>query len=485
MRLSDVTGCTFGPPLDTVAMSSFAFEGFLSTPEMLEVFSEVSVTQAMMDFEAALARAQAAEGLMPHAAAQAITSVCKADLYDVPAIVGQSGRAGSLAIPLVKKLTETVALFDQQAAGYVHWGSTSQDVIDTAMVLLTRRALQLVERDLAALVRDLLVLAELHAATPVLARTLMQPAQVVTVGYKLLGWVAPLVRRQARLREAAARALKLQFGGAVGTLSVLGDAGPAVARRMADELQLALPPTAWHTQRDDWVALGAEVGVLCGALGKIARDLSAMAQGEIGELAEPSGGGRGGSSAMPHKRNPVSSMVALAAALRAPQRVAALLTAMPQEQERGLGNWQAELAEWAGLFISAHGAVKALAEAIAGLEIDAARMRQNIDALQGLVFAEAVSMRLARTLGKSRAHQMFEALAQRALAERRHLRELTLEAVQSDPALQVAMTVADIDMLFDLARAAEPAARIVRQQLPELKKEAAALAAAQEETRHG
>lgn len=188
---------------------------------------------------------------------------------------------------------------------------------------------------------------------------------------------------------------------------------------------------------------------------------------------------------MPHKRNPVSSMVALAAALRAPQRVAALLAAMPQEQERGLGNWQAELAEWAGLFISAHGAVKALAEAIAGLEIDAARMRQNIDALQGLVFAEAVSMRLARTLGKSRAHQMFEALAQRALAERRHLRELTLEAVQSDPALQVAMTVADIDMLFDLARAAEPAARIVRQQLPELKKEAAALAAAQEETRHG
>ena len=457
-------------------MSSFAFEGFLSTPEMLDVFNETSVTQAMMDFEAALARAQAAQGLMPAAAAQAITGVCKAELYDVPAIVGQSGRAGSLAIPLVKKLTETVALFDKQAAGYVHWGSTSQDVIDTAMVLLTRRALALIERDLTALIRDLLVLIELHADTPVLARTLMQPAQVVTVGYKLLGWVAPLLRRQARLREAAGRALRLQFGGAVGTLSVLGDAGPDLARHMADELQLALPPTAWHTQRDDWVALGAEVGVLCGALGKIARDLSLMAQGEIGELAEPSGGGRGGSSAMPHKRNPVSSMVALAAALRAPQRVAALLAAMPQEQERGLGNWQAELAEWAGLFISAHGAVKALSEAAAGLQVDAARMRDNIDALQGLVFAEAVAMHLAALLGKSRAHALFESLAQRAVAERRHLRELTLEALQDDATLRDAVTAEQIDALFDLSRAAQPAARIVRQQLPELKREAAALA---------
>ncbi|MCM5678637.1 3-carboxy-cis,cis-muconate cycloisomerase [Schlegelella sp. S2-27] len=457
-------------------MSSLAFEGFLSTPEMLDVFNETSVTQAMMDFEAALARAQAAQGLMPAAAAQAITGVCKAELYDVPAIVGQSGRAGSLAIPLVKKLTETVALFDKQAAGYVHWGSTSQDVIDTAMVLLTRRALALIERDLTALIRDLLVLIELHADTPVLARTLMQPAQVVTVGYKLLGWVAPLLRRQARLRDAAGRALRLQFGGAVGTLSVLGEAGLDIARHMADELQLRLPPTAWHTQRDDWVALGAEVGVLCGALGKIARDLSLMAQGEIGELAEPSGSGRGGSSAMPHKRNPVSSMVALAAALRAPQRVAALLAAMPQEQERGLGNWQAELAEWAGLFISAHGAVKALSEAAGGLQVDAARMRENIDGLQGLVFAEAVSMRLAAVLGKSRAHALLESLAQRAVAERRQLRELTLEALQDEAMLRDAVTAEQIDALFDLSRAALPAARIVHQQLPELKREAAALA---------
>ena len=463
-------------------MSSFAFEGFLSTPEMLEVFSEHSVTQAMMDFEAALARALAAQGLIPAAASQAITGVCKAELYDVPAIVGQSGRAGSLAIPLVRKLTETVALFDNQAAGYVHWGSTSQDVIDTAMVLLTRRALALIDRDLTALVRDLLVLVDAYADAPVLARTLMQPAQVVSVGYKLLGWAAPLLRRQARLREAAGRALCLQFGGAVGTLSVLGDAGPQVAQRVASELGLALPPMAWHTQRDDWVALGTELGVLCGALGKVARDLSMMAQAEIGELAEPAGAGRGGSSAMPHKRNPVSSMVALAAALRAPQRVAALLAAMPQEQERGLGNWQAELAEWAGLFISAHGAVKAMAEALAGLQVDTRRMRDNIDAMQGLVFAEAVSMHLAAVLGKSRAHKLFESLAQRAVQEKRHLRDLTLEAVQHEPELRHAVTAEQIDVLFDMERAAQPATRIVREQLPRLQREAQALVHASEST---
>jgi 3-carboxy-cis,cis-muconate cycloisomerase len=457
-------------------MSAFIFEGFLSTPEMLEVFGENSVVQAMMDFEAALSRAQAAEGLIPAAAAAAITGVCKADLYDVQGIVAQSGRAGSLAIPLVKKLTETVGLFDKAAAGYVHWGSTSQDVIDSGMVLVTRKALALLDRDLTELIRALLALMQSHVDTPVLARTLMQPAQVVSFGYKLIGWVAPLVRRQARLREAASQALKLQFGGAVGTLSVLGEQGPAIARRMGGELGLAVPGCAWHTQRDEWVALGAEVGVLCGALGKIARDISLLAQGEIGELAEPSGSGRGGSSAMPHKRNPVSSMVALSAALRAPHRVAGLLSAMPQEQERGLGNWQSELAEWAGLFISAHGSLKALAEAAAGLEVDTARMLRNIDTLQGLVFAEAVSMRLAAKIGKSQAHTLFESLSQQAVREGKHLRELTLQALERDPTLKEALSPEEVERLFSATLAAEPAARIARANLAALQEQAAQLA---------
>lgn len=455
-------------------MSAFVFEGFLSTPEMLEVFGEASVLQAMMDFEAALAGAQAAEGLLPAGAAQTIASVCKAELYDVGAIVAESGRAGSLAIPLVNKLTETVALFDRQAAGYVHWGSTSQDVVDTGLVLLTRRALALLDRDLARLTEALLALAEAHLDTPVLGRTLMQPAQVVTFGYKVLGWAAPLQRCRDRLREAAGRALCLQLGGAVGTLSAMGAPAHAVATRVAELLQLPRPAMAWHTQRDEWVALGAEVGVLCGALGKLARDLSLLSQAEIAEVAEPAASGRGGSTAMPHKRNPVASMVALAAALRAPQRVAALLAAMPQEHERGLGNWQAELAEWAGLFISAHGALKAMADAAQGLQVDACRMRKNIDALQGLVFTEAVSMHLAPGLGRAAAHGWLERLSQQAVAQRRHLREVVIEAVQSEPALRGITTAEQVAALFELPAATAPAAAIARAQLQALRGDPAA-----------
>ncbi len=450
-------------------MSALIFEAFLSTPEMLEVFGEGPVVQAMLDFESALSRAQAEVGLMPLSAGKVIASACEVGRFDVPAIVAQSGRAGTLAIPLVKALTETVRELDASAAGYVHWGSTSQDVIDTGMALVTRRALALIDRDLGVLIDALLHLAEAHVDTPILARTLMQPAQVVSFGFKLVAWVAPLVRRRARLKEAAGRALQLQFGGAVGTRGVLGEQGDAVARLVAKDLQLALPMAAWHTQRDDWVSLGAEVGVLCGALGKVARDIALLAQGEIAEVAEPSGGGRGGSSAMPHKRNPVASMLALAAALRAPQRVAALLAAMPQEHERGMGNWQAELAEWAELFLSAHGSLKALADMAGGLQVDTRRMLHNIDALQGLVFAEAVSMHFAKHVGKAKAHSTFEKLSQQVVAEGRHLQQVTADAMAQDQVLRDAFHGDVLTELFSAAKAAEPAARLARLQLEALR----------------
>ncbi len=453
-------------------MSASVFEGFLSTPEILAVFSEASVVQSMLDFEAALARAQAAEGVIPAAAALAIAGVCKSELFDTAAIVAASGRCGSLAIPLVKRLTDTVALFDLDAAGHVHWGSTSQDVIDTAMGLLSRRALALIDRDLSALIAALFTLADRHGDAPVLARTLMQPAQVVSLGFKLVAWIAPLLRGQLRLRAAATSALQLQLGGAVGTLAVMGEPGAAVARRMADELQLALPAGAWHTQRDAVVTLACQVGVLTGTLGKIAKDISLMAQGEIGELAEPSGGGRGGSSAMPHKRNPVACMVALAAALRVPHRVAALLSAMVQEHERGLGNWQAELAETAGLYISAHGAVKALADVAADLHVDTPRMRANIESLHGLVCAEAVAMRFATRIGKAQAHALLESLSQQVASSGRHLRELCLEAVQSDERIAGRFAPAEIEALFAPEAAAQPAIRAAAPQLDALRRAA-------------
>jgi 3-carboxy-cis,cis-muconate cycloisomerase len=445
------------------------FDSFLTTPEMIAVFDDAAVVQGMFRFEQALSQAQADEGLLPAAAARAIGAVCNAQLYDIGAIVTAGRRAGSLAIPLVKELTKTVALYDAAAAAHVHWGSTSQDVIDTAMVLATRDALQLLDDGLDRLSGHLFDLAGRHLATPVLARTLMQPAQVTSFGFKLAGWLAPLVRARARLRECAARALQLQLGGAVGTLAVMGEQGPAVAARVAAALGLKVADAAWHTQRDEWVRLGLEVAVLTGSLGKIATDLSLMAQGEIAELAEPSGDGRGGSSAMPHKRNPVSAMIALAAAIRTPHHAGALLSSMGQQHERGLGNWQAELAEWPSLFLSAHGALNALGDAFAALSVDPARMLANIDALHGLVFAEAASIYLAATIGRPAAHALLEKLTQQVVASGRPLADVAREAVQADKQLRAQVDPAHLASLFDPVAATAPAQRLAARQLQGLR----------------
>src|SRR5450830_612238 len=405
---------------------------------MIKVFDDTSIVQAMFDFEEALANAEAA--------ARTIASVCNAQLYDIPAIIQAGRRAGALAIPLVKELTKAVALTNQESATHVHWGSTSQDVLDTAMVLATREALKLIDDGLSELTAQLLKLADQHLSTPVLARTLMQPAQVTSFGFKLVGWAAPLMRAREQLREQSARALQLQLGGAVGTLAVLGAKGPAVAQRMADALQLKVADAAWHTQRDEWMRLGMEV-------------------------AEPSGNGRGGSSAMPHKRNPVSSMIALAAANRAPQHAAALLAAMGQQHERGLGNWQAELAEWPALFLGAHGAIKALNEAFAGLIVDTRRMRRNIDALQGLVFAEAASIYLASAIGRPNAHALLEKLTQRVVETQGHLADALTVAIKEDPQLSKQIDISKIQDLFDPVQATGAARALAERQLKSLQQD--------------
>ena len=456
-------------------MSVSIFDSFLTTPEMIAVFDDAAIVQSMLRFEQALSKAQADEGLLPASAARAIGAVCSAHLYDIGAIISAGRRAGSLAIPLVKELTKTVALYDADAANHVHWGSTSQDVIDTAMVLATRDALQLLDDGLHDLSGYLMVLAERHLATPVLARTLMQPAQVTSFGFKITGWLAPMARARARLRECAGRALQLQLGGAVGTLAVMGEHGPAVATRMATDLHLKVADAAWHTQRDEWVRLGLEVAVLNGSLGKIAIDLSLMAQGEIAELAEPSGNDRGGSSAMPQKRNPVSSMIALAAATRTPHHAAALLSSMGQQHERGLGNWQAELAEWPGLFLSAHGALNALNDAFKALTVDSARMLRNIDALQGLVFAEAAAIYLAATIGRPQAHALLEQLTQQVVAGGQPLADVLQGAVLADPQLRKAVDIDHLNSLFDPVAASASARKLAECQLQGLRDKTAEL----------
>lgn len=362
-------------------MSSI-FEGFLSTAEVLDAFGDRPFVAAMLRFEAALARAQARAGLIPEASAQSIVDTCKVDLFDVAKIVRESSRAGSLAIPLVTDLREIVGLFNPGAAQHVHRGCTSQDVIDTAMVLVTRDALALVRSDVRRAAEALLSLARAHADTPVLARTLMQPASVTSFGFKCVGWAAPLLRSLERLDDAGGRALQLQLGGVVGTMSLMGDDPGRIRALMADDLGLRSPPASWHTQRDEWVALGCELGLLAGNLGKVARDIALMSQAEVDELAEPMEPGRGGPQNMPHKHNAVASMVALAAAQRVPQRVAALLATMPQEHERSLGAWQAELAEWPPLVVAVHGSARAMAQALPRLRVNAARMRANIDAVR-------------------------------------------------------------------------------------------------------
>ena len=448
-------------------MATAPHETFLSTPNMLGLFDGMALVQDMLDVEAALARAQGQVGLIPADAAQAITACADASRLDVPGLLAASGRAGTLAIPVVKALTAAVKDAHPQAAGFVHWGGTSQDVVDTAMVLATRRALALIDADLHKLITALMALAQEHVGTPVLARTLMQPAQVISLGLRMVGWISPLVRAQARLRRQASQALTLQFGGAVGTLSSLDGHGPAVAAALAQELHLPLPQGPWHTQRDDWVALGCELGVLCGSLGKIATDLSLMSQPELGEMTEPEAAGKGGSSAMPHKRNPVACMMALAAAHRAPHKVAALLSTMGQAFERGLGDWQAEGAEWAGLFASAHGALHALADAAAaGLQVHPHRMQANIDALQGLVYTEALSMKVAQVLGKADAHHRVEQWCAQAVQSQQHLRDVAMAAQAGDPQLQ---TLGDLTPLFDATLAARPAAMLARQQLETLR----------------
>ena len=379
------------------------FEGFLSSAEVLEAFSERNFLDAMLRFEASLARAQASAGLIPAAAAQSIIGTCKVELFDVAKIVRESGRAGSIAIPLVKSLKETVGLFNQEAARFVHFGATAQDVIDTALVLVSRQALALIEGDVRQAVAALLVLARSHAADPVLARTLMQPASSTSFGLKCANWAAPLVRSLQRLQVASGNALSVQLGGAVGALAEMKGQGPQVLALMAADLQLRAPLFSWHTQRDEWVALGCELGLLAGSLGKMAKDISLMSQYEVGELAGPPGAGQRGGAAMPHQRNPVACMVALAASARAPQRVAALLATMPQEHERALGNWQAELAEWPVLLTSVHGSARAMAQALPGLQVDTQRMRANLDAVRSALptdtaeewFSPALSLQAA------------------------------------------------------------------------------------------
>ena len=410
-----------------------------------EIFSDRGRLQGMLDFEAALARAEAAVGVVPAAAAPVIAAQCDAARLDVAALGEAAALSGNLAIPLVKQLTALVARQDSDAARFVHWGATSQDVMDSGLVLQLKAALPRLEADFARLIDTLAALAARHRRTPAVGRTWLQHALPVTFGLKAAGWLDPLLRHRERLAELKPRLLVLQFGGAAGTLASLGDRGIAVTEALARELQLAAPALPWHAARDRVAEFAAWLGLLAGTLGKIARDISLLMQTDVAEAFEPAGQGRGGSSTMPHKRNPVACAAILATATRAPGLVATMLAAMGQEHERGLGNWHAEWTALPELAVATAGALEQTADMLAGLELDPARMQRNLQATDGLIMAEAVMMALGGKLGRLVAHDRIEAACKLAAAEHRHLREV----LAADPVIAAELDAASLDRLFD------------------------------------
>ncbi|MBU3056265.1 MAG: 3-carboxy-cis,cis-muconate cycloisomerase [Pseudomonas indica] len=439
------------------------FDAYFTAPAMRTVFSDAGRLQGMLDFEAALARAEARCGVIPAAAVAPIEAACKADLYDPTNLADAIVSAGNSAIPLVKALGKRIAASDADAERYVHLGATSQDAMDTGLVLQLRRALGLLNGDLARLAEALAEQAERHADTVLSGRTWLQHATPVTLGMKLAGLLGAVTRHRQRLAEIEPRLLCLQFGGASGSLAALGEQAWPVSQALARELDLNLPDQPWHTQRDRLAEVAALLGLIAGTLGKLGRDLSLLMQTDVGEAFEPSAPGKGGSSTMPHKRNPVGAAVLIGAATRAPGLVATLLAALPQEHERSLGLWHAEWETLPELCCLVSGALQHALVIVPDLEVDATRMRDNLELTRGLVLAEAVSIALAQRIGRETAHQLVERCCRQAVAEQRHLR-----AVLGDsPEVTAQLSAAELDRLLDPAHYLGQARRWVERALAE------------------
>lgn len=428
-------------------MSNQLFDRYFASAAMSALFSDTGRVQGMLDFEAALARAQAHVGVIPQAALAPIEAACRAEFYDFAELAEAIATAGNSAIPLVKALGKRIASMDKDAERYVHLGATSQDVMDSGLILQLRAAISLLEQDLAQLAAALAEQAERYADTPLAGRTWLQHATPVTLGMKLAGVLGAITRHRQRLSELKPRLLVLQFGGASGSLAALGEQAWPVSEALARELDLQLPEQPWHTQRDRLVEFASLLGLITGSLGKFGRDLSLLMQTEAGEVFEAAAPGKGGSSTMPHKRNPVGAAVLICAATRAPGLVATMFSAMPQEHERSLGLWHAEWDTLPELCCLVSGALQQALLLVSGLEVDAARMRANLDLTQGLVLAEAVSIALAQRIGRDAAHHLLEQCCKQAVREGVHLRQV----LGNHAEVSAQLSARDLDRLLDPA----------------------------------
>jgi 3-carboxy-cis,cis-muconate cycloisomerase len=429
-------------------MAEDLFRPIFVPDRLREAVSGKAWLQAMLDAEAALAIAEARAGLIPAEAAKAIASRCDARLFD-PGEVGREGRAaGNPVPPLVRALTEAVSRVSEDAARYVHKGATSQDITDTAAMLVARRALDLLLVEIDGLSTACARLADAHRGTMMAGRTLLQQALPTTFGLKAAGWLVSVLETRRRLLDVRATGLAAQLGGAVGTLASLGGSGVSVLREFAREVDLAEPVVPWHTNRSRISELGATLSLVAGVLGKISLDVVLMAQTEVGEVAEPPGDGRGGSSTLPHKRNPVLSVTAVASARRVQDLSGTLQAAMIGEHERAAGAWHAEWEALSDALALTGGAATATREAVEGLQVHSDRMRENLGATGGLLLSEHVTTIVAEKLGRLEAHELVQAASHRTLASGRSLREELL----AEPTLREMLTPEELDAALDPAR---------------------------------
>ncbi|MEV4377096.1 3-carboxy-cis,cis-muconate cycloisomerase [Streptosporangium sp. NPDC049644] len=414
------------------------FSGMFARGGAAAQVSDVAWLAAMLDVESALAAAQAGIGLVPAEVPPAVAAACRPELYDLAGLGAEAARSGNPVIGLVAALRTRI---EPGLRRFVHYGATSQDINDTAAMLVARRALAPVLADLSACAGACALLASEYRGSVMAGRTVGQHAVPVTFGLKAAGWLSALDRSRTELARVP---LPAQYGGAAGTLSVLGERGHEVPPLLAAELGLAEPVVPWHTDRTPVARLACALGTVAGTLGKIANDVKLLAQTEVAEVAEPTGPGRGTSSAMPHKRNPVGSMSVLACVQRVPGLVASLLGGMIAEHERAAGPWQAEWETLGELLRLTGSATRWLREVLEGLTVDTARMRANLDATRGLLMAEQVVVRLG---GTPQDRRLVDAACARAAAGGLALREVLL----ADPG--VSLTAEEVDAALDPAGA--------------------------------
>jgi 3-carboxy-cis,cis-muconate cycloisomerase len=422
-------------------------DGFFRAPSVEPIFSDSATVQAILNFEAALARAQARTGMISTAAADTIASSCRAELFDLSSLAHAMPSAGNLAIPLLKQLHSVVARNSPDASRFVHFGATSQDALDTGMVLQLRCAIHKLDENLAAMVTALIALSEAHRKTILVARTWLQHALPTTFGYITAGWLDAFLQHRTRLASQLENSLVLQFGGAAGTLAALGDRGMQISKFLAEELALPLPRIPWHSQRERIAETAATLGLLSGTLAKIARDLSLYMQTEVGELSEPPSAGRGGSSTMPHKQNPVASAAILASTTRVAALVSTVLAGLSGEYQRSLGAWQSEWEVVPEIVRLTAGGTHQMANLLPCLNVNAEKMRANLELTHGLIYAEAVSLSLSEKLNRTSAHKLVETSCRRAQSEKRHLRDI----LSGDSEVTAILTPENIASLFEPA----------------------------------